>query len=715
MIQAATAYVRENALALRLRVSHLVESAAFEPAAVAPSAILLIRRLSDPLPRRLWSDPCALRPALEWERAAGSAIEDCYRSAARPARGPIPRSAEVVLFTDPGEMLACLALDLLNGDAATVWWWKAILRALPAGAVQALFAAWLRDARYVPAALAHLTHRGEAVRVLRALSPSQARSILLQLAREFELDLPAQRAAPFAAIEVLSPASVEPRLDGEPVRVRAQTGARAAGMLPAPWQPTIPAELVPESLGCDRATLLGVSLLLARAPELARGSQFANAFASWYQAAADGPQGMMTPAGSVASTHEASSAPPSEYPASRVQWAETERKSKGVPSRSSPGKPVSKISPDGGPDSDSPASRKIPFDDKKPSGREYDLRAAAGANDATDHPGEPAALPDRQPSLEAAIQFPPARIMPPSRHSQVSAEPAQEIGRTENPAVDSAEVALPLLPVTAAEAVQTELGGVLFLVNLLRVLRLPGVLQDDFGIEPPINGWALVELFGRCLLGPSREDLASDAMWAVLATLSGRSPAVPAAADFQGCACYRLPNAWSSHLGPGPIFGLGVRLRGRHLQLWHPAGIPVLDFLFDSSPSRSMVETMIGSCLGTGSRIGCISWRNPVRMTDRSGCCPLGMKPSAELRRFLAMLLPYLRWRLALGLGLDDRPAPALAEELLHRKGRLHVTATHVDLVMHLDAASGRVRRSGLDADPGWVPELGRVVKFHFI
>jgi hypothetical protein len=32
-----------------------------------------------------------------------------------------------------------------------------------------------------------------------------------------------------------------------------------------------------------------------------------------------------------------------------------------------------------------------------------------------------------------------------------------------------------------------------------------------------------------------------------------------------------------------------------------------------------------------------------------------------------------------------------------------------------LAAADVRVRRSGLDIDPGWVPWLGRVVRFHYL
>lgn len=46
---------------------------------------------------------------------------------------------------------------------------------------------------------------------------------------------------------------------------------------------------------------------------------------------------------------------------------------------------------------------------------------------------------------------------------------------------------------------------------------------------------------------------------------------------------------------------------------------------------------------------------------------------------------------------------------------QLYVTASHLDLVMDLNAIRLDVRMAGLDADPGWVPDLGRVIRFHFV
>lgn len=52
---------------------------------------------------------------------------------------------------------------------------------------------------------------------------------------------------------------------------------------------------------------------------------------------------------------------------------------------------------------------------------------------------------------------------------------------------------------------------------------------------------------------------------------------------------------------------------------------------------------------------------------------------------------------------------------LVMRPGRVLATRTHVDLVFDHRDADVRVRRAGLDLDPGWVPWLGRVVQFHYL
>ena len=51
---------------------------------------------------------------------------------------------------------------------------------------------------------------------------------------------------------------------------------------------------------------------------------------------------------------------------------------------------------------------------------------------------------------------------------------------------------------------------------------------------------------------------------------------------------------------------------------------------------------------------------------------------------------------------------------LVHRPGWVSCSQTHVEVWMPLSDIDLRIRRAGLDIDPGWVPWLGQVIRFHY-
>ncbi len=77
---------------------------------------------------------------------------------------------------------------------------------------------------------------------------------------------------------------------------------------------------------------------------------------------------------------------------------------------------------------------------------------------------------------------------------------------------------------------------------------------------------------------------------------------------------------------------------------------------------------------------------------------------------WLTDLLPHIRARLHLALGLDDD----LAEILLHHYARITITPTHLDVFFSLADHPIEIRLSGLDRNPGWVPAAGRFIAFHY-
>jgi hypothetical protein len=173
-----------------------------------------------------------------------------------------------------------------------------------------------------------------------------------------------------------------------------------------------------------------------------------------------------------------------------------------------------------------------------------------------------------------------------------------------------------------------------------------------------------------------------------------------------------VPPAWPTP----PSDTLEWELRGDRLRLWHhdrfvvvdrrvlPAHSRALRLALDDERARAAtIDTLVQPLQ-----------RRARHSTRRARECQLlGFQPTLELRRFLEFLLPYVRWRLGASLRLRD--PRALTAVMLARRARVECTAAHVDVIMSLDRATLPIRLAGLDANPGWVPALGRVVSFHYV
>ena len=70
------------------------------------------------------------------------------------------------------------------------------------------------------------------------------------------------------------------------------------------------------------------------------------------------------------------------------------------------------------------------------------------------------------------------------------------------------------------------------------------------------------------------------------------------------------------------------------------------------------------------------------------------------------------RWRMRRAL---RRHAGLDLAVVVQRQAWVAATATHLDVVFPLDEVDLRLRRHGLDSDPGWVAWFGRIVGFHFV
>ena len=87
-------------------------------------------------------------------------------------------------------------------------------------------------------------------------------------------------------------------------------------------------------------------------------------------------------------------------------------------------------------------------------------------------------------------------------------------------------------------------------------------------------------------------------------------------------------------------------------------------------------------------------------------CAPIlrEVATSAALTAWRCLLRRYCRVYAHIGL-----------HDLIVRPGRIVVTPLHLDVFFEPGMVDLRIRRAGLDLDPGWVPWLGRVLRFHYL
>jgi hypothetical protein len=552
---AAGAAHRSADLVTRLRVQRLLAAATLDPDGLPPAAVLLVRSLPDPLPGRPLPQRAAVRAPPEWELALRTALAERLRAAARPVRGVVPADAGSVLFADQAEMLAVFARDAAAGTAGRRWWWAAVLRGLPGGDLARLSTLWTREARYVPAALEHLSSWEQAECVLASLPVDQVTRILAAVARAFNVSamLAVPPSLPLRPPPIVNPHRSTHAERGRTASPRTTNGAVDEGSdaapeppLAPPWERVVPPALVPRTFGPERQALLGAGLVLHRAPLVARSPGFVAAFVRW-----------------------------------RAAVAEV--------------------------DAPSPPSR-----------LEVPTRSIRGSADAAGGEGFQVAMPEGPHSTE-----------------QVAAHDEPWQWR---------------LPSFPAEQTHSGLCGTFYLVNVVRALGFFRALDEHFRLPPVLGGWGWIELLARCLLRPSAT--ADEPIWRLLATLDGREHGVPVGSGFGGPPVESLPEAWARLLADA------------------------------------------GEC--------------PPEPSP-----PLGAEPSSDLRRFLDLVVPFVRLRLEATLRAAGADEP-LETAMFRRVGLVQVTSSHVDVRMTLDQVTLPARLAGLDASPGWVPELGRVVTFHF-
>lgn len=108
------------------------------------------------------------------------------------------------------------------------------------------------------------------------------------------------------------------------------------------------------------------------------------------------------------------------------------------------------------------------------------------------------------------------------------------------------------------------------------------------------------------------------------------------------------------------------------------------------------------------------AWRGrPTRFIERALASATAPPVSTDGRVPSLSRLVAHAWLTASRLWLQRYAGMTLAQLVL-RPADMDATPTHVDLSFEHGLADLRIRRAGLDLDPGWLPWYGRVVAFHY-
>ncbi|MGH9238573.1 MAG: hypothetical protein ACRD3G_11090 [Vicinamibacterales bacterium] len=689
-----------DSAALRLRAARELQAADLIPPALPPSAVLIVRRVSDPLPGGFGGE--RIRPSPQWEAAVRQALAAAASRAARPdGMGRITGTPAAVRFADEAEMIACLICDIARGEASGRWWWRSVLPrlGLPVTAIEQSVrdpaVALIAQPRETPAALTIASRWGQAAAVASRIGRSRALAVVAALARTHQI--PDDIAVP--------PATMDGRHDdeitgGQAVRAFVPVESSVAAIdATAPWCPWLPPELATERIAHEVRCLFGVALGTYAAPARLRSAA----------AAAQGRRWWIERVAAPAAT------PPT--PA----WREVP----GAPPGASRGAVDSRRPGTERRDGITAATVAAPPFDSRVNASPHVRRdlAPAGSvpNDVPLSPATPALLPDDvapgrarrvAPSPEGGARDAAA---PDSGRAHAAAVDAQREARDRDAQASSADAAADEAAAAAAalfpgKTVHTRLGGVLYLVHALENLGLPAAFEEQWALASAGGPWGTLDVLARALLGRRYASFADDPLWRLLPRLAAWSTPRRTGID----PPYRIPADWVSLLDAGDRYAWAER--GGRVWVWSTGG-----YLVAHRACRGDGAVAVRREL---SRV--LGWDAPPPLLRRRPESSIPWRPLPELPkgcpqrigRLAAAMAPAVRRRLLLALGIDPLTRGGASDrriaDILLLPAQLHVSSSHVDLVTRLDRVDLGARRAGLDRDPGWLPAYGRVIYFHF-
>jgi len=636
----------------------------WQPPGMPPSGILLIRRMDDPLPGTFDLSGRDFAAPKGWREAVRVELGNLYQRARRPHGTGGAHHARAIYFDCLADLLAWLACTLDQGTPG--WWWRPARRSL---ATQGTGSPELRhDMRtaslleafpeQLPAVIASVSRRGHLLYLAKTLDGAEATRLLHVLSAAFSLS------PQVTGTDTAYPFAIRASLRGPPPEATTARRDEVALDVSPPWAGELRSSGMAGIAPSAQSALIGLALALHRRPLCARSPGFALQAAMWW-ARTGTPALKSEPAARAADLPGSGEAPRPDVTAPHSD-------------------------PDWKADLADDAARRPQTKD-------------AANNNRRAQPRCPQQTPATKSTAPGHGLDPPPEIL---RHSgEAPARPLSEnadarmYGTAPTPAIPSDPEPANLSDPLPGERVVTQWGGLFYLIHCLDDLGIPGDPALNWPVET-VGLWGALGGIGRMLLADIGCDAACDPIWDVFAALE---PPMPAP-RFEP-ADIRAPHTWPAQLADDPP-ALCYGATTRRLRLWSQAGYLLADIARNSQRPAEQARQ-------EAARLGCPPTRITRRRAPKAPMPPALRLPDPALAQAARAVTRAVRRRLCLSLGLAPQDTQGL-RRMAGVTATICLSASHIDMIARLDQISLPVRAAGLDRDPGWRADLGRVVQFHF-
>jgi hypothetical protein len=237
----------------------------------------------------------------------------------------------------------------------------------------------------------------------------------------------------------------------------------------------------------------------------------------------------------------------------------------------------------------------------------------------------------------------------------------------------------------------------------------PAVAPEPVGVVPPLGSQTVGEHRQGASARPSSHRATLDALAAPLdGHRAGAGPAAPDAlagpVDHQraraGPAAPGLPFERPVPTAAGGCLFLLPLLDRLGFGAWNEMADPHQRLAIAPAVLRAALQRLQVPADDPMQRVLALRPGEPLDEATRERSSDRSHTQAAE---WLTRCRRTLRRQLGIGLA-----------SLVLRPAQLAATRSHIDVFFALNATDLRVRRHGLDLDPGWLPWFGRVVAFHF-